>query len=193
MGGFNILVFHLDSNYLDAFPLGSDPDHNICQYRDWSAKECYGVTLQNCRKTLTDLWWSGLKMMEDVLKTKTATWHIVNTHFPGPAIASKGKIQELHKTYGIDLLFTGHTHWQSVGKSKGINWIISGGGGGVSADSKPNLKATDHAYGFVDFTISKTTLKVDMHSWGGVDNHAGEPIITTSRTYTAHGLSNSTA
>jgi len=78
-------------------------------------------------------------------------------------------IQDLNNRYGIDLLFTGHTHWQKHGEDFGIPWIVSGGGGGVSADCLPDINGDDEAYGFVDFTITKDSLKFDLRSWGGMD------------------------
>merc|ERR1712154_698524 len=91
-----------------------------------------------------------------------------------------GKVQELNSKYGIDLIFTGHTHYQVHGEDKGIPWIISGGGGGVTSDAKPAISGHDSAYGFVDFTITKDELKFDMHSWGGMDD--GNMIIMDSKT-----------
>lgn len=120
-------------------------------------------------------------MLEEGLSKSDADWKIINTHFPGSSIAGQPKIQELNTRYGIDLIFTGHTHWQSTGEDHGIPWIISGGGGGVSSDAKPRLDGQDDAYGFVDFTISKDTLKSDMHSWGGMDGE-GSFIVRNTKT-----------
>merc|ERR1712080_374665 len=99
------------------------------------------------------------------------------------SIASDGRIQALHQAYGIDLIFTGHTHFQSTGATKGINWIISGGGGGATSDVKPSLSGHDGLYGFVDFTITRQALKFDMLSWGGID--ADKQIIMSSKTINA--------
>ena len=142
-----------------------------------------GITLNNCSRVFQDVWQQSLDMLEEGLKNSKAQWHIVNTHFPGPSIASGGRIQALHQAFGIDLIFTGHTHFQTSGTTKGINWIISGGGGGVTSDAKPSLSGYDTSYGFVDFTITRDALKFDMLSWGGMDG--GKQIIMSSKTINA--------
>merc|ERR1711865_877026 len=119
-------------------------------------------------------------MLEEGLKTSSATWKIVNTHFPGPMITSQPRIRELNKKYGIDLVFTAHSHHQEYGEDDGMAWIVAGGGGGVSSDAMPDINGHDMAYGFVDFTITKDSLTYDFHSWGGMDD--GNVIIMDSHT-----------
>jgi len=179
--GFSVDIFMLDSNFLDALPVGADLGHNICQ--DWfhTNQDCWGINLNSCTQHFQASWQASLDMLEDGLSRSTADWKIINTHFPGPAIAAQSRIQDLHSRYGIDLLFTGHTHYQVDGEDHGIPWIISGGGGGVSSDAKPSLSGHDTAYGFVDFSINKDSLKYDMHSWGGLESNGGH-IIMKSKT-----------
>lgn len=178
--GFSVDVFMLDSNFMDALPVGSDPNHNICQVRDGSADYCWGISLDNCVSELNSVWRQGLEMLESRLATSTATWKIIVSHFPGPAITGNSKIKELNTKYGIDLVFTGHTHYQYASSTdKDIPYIISGGGGGVTSDCKPSTDGHDGCYGFVDFTITRDALTYDMHSWGGFN---GEEIVMSSRT-----------
>jgi len=173
---FSIDIFMLDSNFLDTWPAGVEPNHNLCQ---GSTRSCYGINGSNCQSSFHAAWKKSVEMLEAGLKKSTATWKIVNTHFPGPSITGMSDIQSLHAKYGIDLVFTGHTHYQVHGTDHGINWIISGGGGGVSSDAKPAISGHDSAYGYVDFTVTKDSLKYDMHSWGGMDD--GNVIIMDSK------------
>merc|ERR1719195_1717236 len=103
---------------MDAHPAGSDPDHNICQDRQGGGTNCYGLTESTCSKMFQNFWQESLKMLEEGLKLSTADWKIINTHFPGVSIADQPQIQRLNKLYGIDLLFTGHTHSQMTGEHK---------------------------------------------------------------------------
>lgn len=184
--GFSVKFFMLESNKFDAKEAGKDPDHNICQVRDGSAGSCCGMTVESCEADLHSAWDKSLDMMEEGLKASTAEWHIVVTHFPGSWIASDHRIQHLDRKYGVDLIFTGHDHQQRTGLSWMIPYIVSGGGGGVTADKKPKVSGKDDAYGFVDFTIDKDTLRYDMHSWGGVANHEGRPLIRKSKKIYRH-------
>jgi hypothetical protein len=181
--GFTVDFYMLESNFLDAKPPGVDIHHNICQ----GGANCWGLRPDNCVSYFQDAWAKSLEMLEDGLKNSNADWHIINTHYPAPSIIGMPKIQELHQKYGIDFIFTGHTHYQALGEDHGIPWVISGGGGGVSSDAKPSIDGHDGAYGFVDFTINKDFLKIDMHSWGGMNNNGSNPIIMASKTIQRRG------
>merc|ERR1740130_1103260 len=118
-------------------------------------------------------WLDGKTMMETALQKDegSAEWNIIVTHFPPPTVFADPVVQSLNTKYGIDLIITGHTHWQQTGvdATSGIPWIITGGGGGITTDSAPDPHGGhDDAYGFVDFTIDRTTLKFDMYTWGGL-------------------------
>lgn len=165
--GFSIEVFNLDSAFMDAFPNGGDPNHNICQVRDGGASSCFGIDLENCVTEFGKVWAGSLDMLEKGLAASTAHWKIINTHFPGPSIAGQEKIKRLHEQYGIDLIFTGHTHYQASGLTNGMYWIISGGGGGVSSDAHPSQSGHDSAYGFVHFAADDLQFQIDFHSWAG--------------------------
>merc|ERR1711862_902492 len=102
--------------------------------------------------------------LRDGLKKSTAEWRIVITHFPGVTIAEKLGPEFVND---VDLLFTGHTHYQYIGNALGCDYVISGGGGGVTSDSSPTKSGHDNAYGFVDFTISRSNLDIQLFTWGG--------------------------
>lgn len=158
---FSVEFFFLDSNHQDAH---SKPGHNICQFGD----KCWGITNDTCVEWLDQAWAKSKEMLKAGLKKSTADWRVVVTHFPGPTITGDPAIRALKDD--IDLVITGHTHYQQIGADKGLKWIITGGGGGITSDGgTPSKTGYDMCYGFVDFTISRTELKYDMHSWGGPD------------------------
>jgi len=166
---FAVQYFFLDSNFLDAH---SDAGHTMCQ----GGTECYGFNDGSCAHMLQQAWDGGLDMMGNIMKTSTAEWHIVVTHFTGPSVLSQPKLVQLHDQYGIDLVFTGHQHSQMRGNFKGVEYIISGGGVGITTDTG----AGDHedGYGFIDFTISRTKLTATFVNWAG--------NIIETKEYTPH-------
>jgi len=176
--GFSVDYFFLDSNVIDARDAG-DANHYICQKHPNDV--CFGITEPTCPNMFEQAWEGGKKMVEAGLKTSNAEWKIIVTHFPPPVVLNDATFKSLIKQYGIDLVVTGHTHWQSTGKDAdtGVQWIITGGGGGVTSDSSPDPSGHDTAYGFVDFAIDRTTLKYDMYTWGGEN---GDMIIQQSVT-----------
>jgi len=118
------------------------------------------------------------------LKTSTADWKIVVTHFPGHQVATDVRLHGLHKQYGIDLLFTGHEHQQRSGVTNEMAWIVSGGGGGVTTDSGASCDGNDDAYGFIDFTINRDELVANFHSHGGhPDSKEAKQIFRNSVPY----------
>jgi len=167
--GFSVEIYMLESNYQDALPPGGDPGRNICQDPAGTNPDCWGLNVDSCFQHFAGAWTASLDMLEDHLSKTDADWKIINTHYPGPSIAGDPRIQNLNSLYGIDLIFTGHAHYQGHGVEKDIPWIISGGGGGVTSDITPDINGHDSSYGFVDFTVNKDSLKFELRSWGGMD------------------------
>jgi len=177
---FSVHYFFLESNFVDA--LDHDPSHFICQHGS-PHQECWNVTQDTCQDWLVKAWADSKDMVTRELSSSDAEWHIVVTHYPPPTVIGDPVFKSLNEQYGIDLVVTGHTHYQETGVDDGINWIITGGGGGVTTDSAPSTDGHDTAYGFVDFAISHSSLKWDMYTWGG-EQH--DMIIQNSVTITSH-------
>jgi len=99
--GFSIDFFMLESNFQDAHkPASLDPHHNICQDnidKSFNSDECFGMTLDNCADKFLDWWQESLTMLEQGLKESTATWKIINTHYPGPVMSKNPELMSLHK------------------------------------------------------------------------------------------------
>lgn len=127
-----------------------------------------------------------LEMLQEGLKEHPADWVVVLTHFPAHGVINHLK-DKPWAVDQIDVLFTGHAHLQKqYGNQAGMELIVSGGGGGVSSDTHPNLNGRDDSYGFVNFKVNRTHLHYEMHSWGG--SHESEapvaPIIMDQKILT---------
>ncbi|CAE7610107.1 unnamed protein product [Symbiodinium sp. CCMP2456] len=48
-------------------------------------------------------------------------------------------------------------------------WVITGGGGGVTAEMLPSNNGQDDAYGFMDMVISLEKIEITAISHGGVE------------------------
>jgi len=177
---FKVHYFFLESNFVDANDHSAS--HWICQHGS-PGQTCWGVTQASCQGWLNQAWQDSIKMVENELKTSDAEWHIIVTHFPAETVTANPAFQKLNEQYSIDLVVTGHAHYQRTGVDHGMHWIITGGGGGVTTDSAPHSDGHDDAYGFIDFSINHNTLKWDMHTWGG-EQH--DMIISQSVTINSH-------
>jgi hypothetical protein len=178
---FAVEYFFLESNYQDGNV--PDPGHLICQ----GDGECLGMNKDTCFNDLMKAYVESKNMLEAGLKKSTAEWHIVVTHFPAQSFVGDPWFQQMNEQYGIDLILTGHSHKQHTGNDHGMQWIITGGGGGVTSDDPPDYpRGNDTAYGFVDFAINRTHLTYDMHTWGGNRTAEGDIIIHSSAVVPAH-------
>lgn len=173
---FSVDYFFLDSNYQDAH--SARPDTCICT----GTRECYSMhDKESCVTYLDEVYAESRTMLEEGLQKSTAEWHIVVTHFPAISFIGDPFFQGLNEKYGIDLFITGHQHDQADGNSHDMQWIVTGGGGGVTSDVPPDYPGGhDDAYGFIDFAINRTQLRYDMHTWGGAKTPEGEIIIRKS-------------
>jgi hypothetical protein len=179
---FAVDYLFLESGWVDVQDPG-DANHYLCQKAP--NRTCWGVTQETCpEKLFRSQWRDGAAMSEKILSASTSEWHIIVTHFPPPTVILDNGFKGMHDKYGIDLVLTGHTHYQQTGVLKGIPWIISGGGGGVTTDGgQPFDNGHDETYGFVDFEINRTHLKYDMQTWGG---KAAEIVIEKTVTLPSH-------
>lgn len=171
--GFSVDLFFLESDFFDAHRPPIDASHNICGggFGNWKKQTCYDIRPYTCEPFFHEMWRGSLDMLRKGLAESTAAWRIIVTHFPGPSVAPL----VASMAHDIDLIFTGHTHYQLNGESAGIDWIISGGGGGVTSDAIPTEHGHDNAYGFTDITISKDEMLIELLSWGGP--HPGQEML----------------
>lgn len=177
---FSVDFFMMDGNMNDVIP--GDLNHNICQRTHNMAQggvcNVPNATLRHekdCSDFLHKLWKDGTEWLKAGLATSSAEWQIVVIHYP--PIWQKDFWHEIAgSNSGLDLLITGHTHVQELHlpgevtnpmKNFTIPWLITGGGGGVTSEGEPDTNGKDDQYGFVDFTINKDTINIEMHSHGG--------------------------
>lgn len=167
---FSVDYLFVDTNFLDALPPDADPEHNLCSMKHNSENGTCGPagpeSAEECPRWFSRLWSEQLVWMDNTLAESTAEWQIVVTHFP-PTWASENWTYMVAK-HGIDLFICGHVHQQHLHHSPELAWwIVSGGGGGITSEGTPDENGDDDMYGFMDLTLSKTTITVEAISHGG--------------------------
>jgi len=181
--GFSVDFYMLDSNWPDA---NQCSDSNMCDTSHGGTWDCWGLNGDSCGDYFHKLWEDGLSWLEQKLQTATDSegpnWRILVTHFPLDTYAHEPKIAELHEKYGFHLIFGGHRHqqdfWFNGAAGMDVNWVVSGGGGGITSEHAPSMDGRDLQYGFVDFKINAEDLTVEFFSWGGEDGSFQEPLIS---------------
>ncbi|CAK8997949.1 unnamed protein product [Durusdinium trenchii] len=178
---FSIDYYFVDTNVNNAWKLNaSDPKdgHNICSEKhNEKTAECSvtgPVSREACHSWFESLWEVQKRWLDQRLSLSKADWQIVVSHFPPEYNADFWT--EMGHRYGIDLIISGHRHYQEVievGKSTktappfSFTTIISGGGGGITADRVPQLAGDDDAYGFMDLFLNKSKIHIRAFSHTG--------------------------
>eukprot|EP00913_Durusdinium_trenchii_P012028 g11300.t1 len=154
----------IDSNIEDADEdTSANPEHNICgAMHNPPGSSCAKIggpsSIQECHDWFQKLWDEGAAWATEKLQKSEADWQIMVTHFP---CGHKTKFyKELHLKYGLDLLVTGHAHYQlmywSPEKLGGLKCFITGGGGGITSENSVEPEnPDDYQYGFFDLTMTK--------------------------------------
>jgi len=169
--GFDMDVFMLDSNFVDAKPGGADPEHNICGPHNPAGANCAAAggpqTVEECPGFFAGLWAEQQPWIRRKMGASKARWQVVVTHFPcGHA---SGFYQQLHGA-GLDLLVTGHRHDQELTRVGALTCIVTGGGGGITSEASPSDKKEwygEGQYGFYDITVSKDKLFIESINYDG--------------------------
>merc|ERR1712012_1447592 len=140
---FSVDYFFWDSNHNDVVGIWGDPGHNICsQAHNGDGASCgeEGPTnLWDCPGWFSRLMEAQKPWLDAALDASTAHWQIVVTHFP--PTWDRAMWEDLSRRHGIDLIVTGHTHYQEFHNRDVFNflhptaWIITGGGGGITSES----------------------------------------------------------
>jgi len=174
--GFSVDYFFVDSNFVEAQEPNADPEHNICskEHVDPDKDGCGKLGIKNvweCPGWFKHLWKEQVPWLEHALNSSQATWQVVVTHFP--PTWNTGYWQSVTEKYGIDLMVTGHMHHQEIHYEDPGNflfptaWMISGGGGGITSEGRPNPLGIDDQYGFFELTLSKEIIEITGISHGG--------------------------
>jgi len=184
---------------------GQDIKHDICQYGQGgtgrfceneyypgSGADCAATGPHNggdCENWFRSMWGAQYKWLMDKVPNSDADWQIVVTHYPGSSglgHAGQDRIdwREWGPKMGLDLIISGHKHYQRVYKGaipgeggieiwdKGTVSVITGGGGGITTDNPGPISRVgqDFSYGFVEFHATLEEIKITLYSHGGVDN-----------------------
>jgi len=172
---FSVDYYFVDSNYFSCSSPESNPQHNICsREHNGGGDDCTAMggpnSSDHCPSYFSDLWHLQKAWLTEQLALSTATWRIVVTHIP----PQRGNWNDITERFGIDLIVCGHVHYQKLFKQSDpgnpvapSGLIISGGGGGITAENIPDVEGHDDQYGFVDLELSKDRIGVRMLSHGG--------------------------
>mmetsp|Transcript_78290 Transcript_78290/g.123212 ORF Transcript_78290/g.123212 Transcript_78290/m.123212 type:complete len:550 (+) Transcript_78290:87-1736(+) len=178
---FDVDIYFLDTNFLDAKPPEEDPSHNMCSLKNNKpSATCSAAggpeSIESCPAWFASLWKEQKKWIRNLLPKSTATWQFVVTHFP---CGHEQKFYRGLRRKGLDLLITGHRHDQELWRADayhknhmGVTCIVTGGGGGITSEATPNPNNTvdwygEGQYGFYDLTISKTEILIESINYNG--------------------------
>jgi len=194
-------IFFVDGSWFDTKDGGGglDPKHNICrgagqfceqEYYPGSGDAC-GVTgpynAGDCENWFRGMWNAEYKWLMDKVPNSDADWQIVVTHYPGSSSLGHAGVdrvdwREWGPAMGIDLIISGHKHYQRIFKGglqevielwdKGTVSVVTGGGGGITTDNPGPISREGHddSYGFMEFHATLAEIKISAYTHGGVQN-----------------------
>jgi hypothetical protein len=167
--GYTMEYFIIDSNAMNAYPPGQDPEHNICgEKHNPPGATCAAVggpsSLSDCYSWFWSTYRTQQAWLESKLAASSADWQVVVTH--QNCFHDASWYQKLHAQHGLDLLVTGHRHAQEIHNVGKLPCIVSGGGGGVTSEGAPRGEYNSQ-YGFFDLTMSKEKIKIELVNFNG--------------------------
>ncbi|CAE8630818.1 unnamed protein product [Polarella glacialis] len=184
--GFSVDLFMIDSNAMDVQAMNKDPEHNPCgAAHNPPGANCSAAggpaSLETCHDWFWNLWREQQLWLEKKLAASTASWQIVVTHFPCGHEAQW--YSKLHRSFGLDLLVTGHRHDQELKANApelgGMTCFVTGGGGGITSEGIPGADQSEWygggQYGFYDLTISRSKIHIQSINYDG--RVTGETIV----------------
>ncbi|CAK0850744.1 unnamed protein product [Prorocentrum cordatum] len=155
-------------------PQTSTSRHNLCSAEHNAQNASCGpegpASVEDCPAWFGRLWAGQMAWLDQHLGNSAADWQVVVTHYP--PIWGRDDWSYLAAKHGIDLIASGHIHKQELhhlGNNflKPTAYLITGGGGGITSEGPPTRTGHDDQYGFVDVTLSRTVLRIEMVSHGG--------------------------
>lgn len=176
--GFSVEHFFLDSNVFEAWEPYQNPSHNICGEKHSGKNATCGPqgprTLWECHGWFGEMWEQQGYWLEEKLDKSTANWQIITTHMPPRWGGNQWNC--FAERYGVDAFVSGHVHLQRLyapfeeGNPLGgeTATLISGGGGGITAENIPNIYGEDDSYGFMHIKLTKTHMHIEAITHSGV-------------------------
>lgn len=190
-GGVSVDIFNIDTNYAD-----SHAAHQVCcqcyGYSDGGKgvecnnvqkgdKFCAGgdIAMYSACMAHIKTWWDdSVDNIQKDLKTSTATFKIVNTHYSPHFHMGENKMKLWYKILAdnaVHAWFNGHTHGFNHDISKWeTHFFENGGGGGIQSETsghRPEMAAkfvdtewigAGDPYGFFELSFSEDWLKVQF-------------------------------
>lgn len=171
---FAVDYFFVDNNHNDAFAPDAQPHHNICsrEHNPPFGASCGPqgpVSVEDCVSWFKNLWAAEVKWLQAGLAASQTDWQIVVAHFPPEGAWGQDMWQNFGYNYGVDMIIAGHRHKQSFRYLDGnplapTAVLVTGGGGGITSENVPDPEGVDDQYGFVDLTLTKEEIMVEMIS-----------------------------
>lgn len=151
------------------------------------------VNADTCSDWFHSMWSDTKKWLDDGLAKSEADWQVLVSHFPVRDPLPGIEWMDYVKTNGLDLVITGHQHFQKIYHNKAIEdapsvnlgetiHVITGGGGGIQTDETPRADGFDSTYGYMVFNVSIQTLEVQTWTHGGKLLKDGGKQIMWNRT-----------
>mmetsp|Transcript_19971 Transcript_19971/g.54432 ORF Transcript_19971/g.54432 Transcript_19971/m.54432 type:complete len:779 (-) Transcript_19971:324-2660(-) len=186
---FAVEYYFVDSNYFDSGPSSKNSGHNPCNGAKvaLSSSDTCGAqgptSAEECYAWFKKLWEDQKEWLDRELTKSQANWQILVTHFP--PTWGKDEWPAILRKHGVDLMITGHKHQQEVHVPEdplamvdgwsglytdflgGTGWIVSGGGGGVTCQGKPDDAGHDDQYGFMELSLERYKMTITSISHGG--------------------------
>jgi hypothetical protein len=174
---FAVDYYFVDTNVWDTWLPEAEGHHNICSDAHNPPKPMDNcgiagpVSKDDCKEWFTNLWNANKAWLQSSAHKSTAQWQIVITHFPPEGTPWGGaEWAGLSSELGLDLILTGHRHTQEIHQNSALGatmYIVAGGGGGITSENEPSPDGQDDEYGFVDLTLTREEIMVEMISHGG--------------------------
>lgn len=173
---FAIDYYFIDSNVWDVWQPAAEAHHNICSeaHNPPAPQDNCGTTgpvsAEDCSQWFHNMWNAEKSWLQSSLPKSQAEWQIVITHFPPEGTWGGPEWASLSAQLGIDMILTGHRHRQEMHQTSALAptlYVVSGGGGGITSENLPTADGQDDEYGFVDLTLSREEIMLEMISHGG--------------------------
>jgi len=174
---FSVDYFFLDNNVFDSFHPYDQPGHNICSraHNPGVGATCGQqgpVSVEDCPGWFKRLWEAENMWLRKGLEESDARWQVVVAHFPPEGAWGEDMFASYSFMFGIDLIVAGHRHKQSIVYDDMSTLgptaiVVTGGGGGITSEETPDPSGADDQYGFVDFSLTRDEIMVEMVSHGG--------------------------